>query len=113
MVSAKGIEELKSRVDEEYVFQQYQSVNFSEYFQEHKDRLEKVKQLVRGDWADLYPDGTDMPGDPLIENAAKSMLRDISGLAVEVKPLPHSIPEGTASGDYIKAQVREAISKTL
>lgn len=111
--SQKFMLDIHGRVNEEYILNQYEMVTFSEYYQDHKNRLEQVKQLVRGDWSDLYPDGTDMPGDPLIENAAKSSIRDISGLAADTSPLPSFVAEGEEQRDYMAAQMREAISKTL
>jgi hypothetical protein len=105
--------DIQGRVNEEYILWNYEQTTFSEYYTDHKERLEQVKQLVRGDWADLYPDGTDMPGSPLIENAAKSSLRDISGLAADASPTPNFIAEGETQTDYTKSQVRENIAKTL
>jgi len=105
--------DLKARQYEDYVLEQYEQSAFSESYIEHKDRLDGIKKLIRGEWDDLYPDGTGMPGQPLIENAAKSSIRDISGLAAETSPIPRFIPEGEAQSDYDKAQIREAISRTL
>ena len=110
--ASEKLQLLLSRKYEYQVLNQYESTFEGDRWLSQKERIEAMRKLVTGDWADLYPDGTDMPGAPLIENSAKSSLRDISGLAAESQPGINFVPEGEKKDDYVAAQVREAIADT-
>jgi hypothetical protein len=104
---------MERRTTAAYMLDQYHSLAKAEYFQDHRDRVEKVKRLARGDWADLYASGENMPGDPKIENTVEKGINDISSLGADANASSNFLPRGDKVSDQREALVRSAIADTI
>ncbi|MGH7273250.1 MAG: hypothetical protein ACREIQ_02160, partial [Nitrospiria bacterium] len=104
---------LKSRIDEEYIVQQYESATQSDTFRSWKNRLAEFKRVYRGDWTTKYADGTSKNIAPQIENMAHAAVHDIAGLASEARSSVIHVPDTEDDKGYKKAKIRDSAAETI
>lgn len=112
-MTPQDMHKLRERLSEEYLVGQYHQIVDSETYVNHRQRLDDLRKVYRGEWSQVYPDGTSMPDEPAIENIVKNGIHDIASLAAEATPSVMFIPEKDGEEAYKDAQVREAITDTI
>jgi len=99
-------------MNEEYLLYQWESSVTQDRWKQRQARIDEFHKIIRGDWRDLYKDGTPMPGTPRIENLVRNGVRDISNLAAQIQPRVLFIREGEKDDADVDAEVRESIAET-
>lgn len=97
------------RINEDVLVSQYNARFRSETAQAVKERLGNVIKLVNGDWSDAYPDGTAMPGKPLVDNSIKNAVYDLSRLAKDARPSFKFVARGDKEDQRKKASLQAGI----
>jgi len=110
---AKAKDLYASRITEEYLVSQVNSLRGSDSHQEHKQRVQKFDKLYAGDFSALFPNETSLPAEPLVENKIKNAAHDLARLSNEAKGTPVFTRQGESAEAQKKAAVRSVIADTL
>lgn len=109
--SSKAINVERSRVDEDYILNQFNYHYDSENFRQRLDRMESGDQLYRGELSGLFPEDNTLPDIPFVENKFKNALHDIARLAAEGRGAVKAIPRGDRDRDMKGARRLESINE--
>lgn len=79
-------------------------------FQDWKARIDKIDNMIRGEWPVPYPDGSVKTMEPLIMNLMDQMPRDVARLVAEASPTVNARPTSDTVEATANAVQREAVA---
>lgn len=103
----------ESRITEDYLVSQVNGFRESETYLQHKKRIDDFDALYKGRFADIFPEESALPDEPLIENKLKNATHDLARLASEAKGAHVFMKEGESQAAGKRAAVRAAVADTL